>query len=127
MADYSDLQTQDSNELSTDFRELHSEAKEHLLNSKAKNTQRAYASDWSHFEEWCHSNSFISLPSKPQTIVYYITKLGKTKKASTIKRKMAAISQRHETKGYQSPCKTPFVKGVWEGLQRKMEGGTLAS
>jgi integrase len=33
---------------------------------------------------------------------------------------MVVISQRHETKGLQSPCKTPLVKGVWEGLQRKI-------
>ncbi|TVY01481.1 site-specific integrase [Paenibacillus cremeus] len=96
------------------------EAKEHLLNSKAENTKRAYTSDWSHFEKWCYSHSLESLPADPQTLAYYITSLGKEKKASTIKRRMAAISQRHKTKGYPSPCKTPLVKGVWEGLQRKI-------
>lgn len=46
--------------------------------------------------------------------------VGKTLKASSIKRKMKAISQRHETVGYPSPTKTALVKGVWDGIQRKI-------
>jgi hypothetical protein len=30
------------------------------------------------------------------------------------------ISQRHEKAGYTSPTKTALVKGVWDGLQRKI-------
>jgi integrase len=40
--------------------------------------------------------------------------------ASSIKRKMTAISQRHETVGYPSPTKMALVKGVWDGIQRKI-------
>lgn len=115
-----ELKTQDSTELSTEVQELQHEAREYLANSKSDNTKRAYGSDWKQFEEWCASHSFASLPAEPETLVYYITMLGKTKKASTIKRKMAAVSQRHQTAGYKSPTKTPLVRGVWEGLQRKI-------
>ncbi|MDC3424560.1 hypothetical protein NC797_08560 [Aquibacillus sp. 3ASR75-11] len=115
-----ELQTQQSNELSTHLQELQNEAREHLTNSKANNTKRAYGSDWKQFEEWCQLHSVSSLPAEPETLVYYITMLGKIKKASTIKRKMAAISQRHETAGYSSPTKTSLVRNVWEGLQRKI-------
>ncbi|WP_222928830.1 site-specific integrase [Neobacillus piezotolerans] len=108
------------NELSTEVLELQNEARVYLQNSKSENTKKAYSSDWMHFEAWCEDRSFSSLPATPETMVYYITFLGKTKKASTIKRKMAAVSQRHETAGFLSPTKTPLVRGVWEGLQRKI-------
>lgn len=104
--------------LSTELIELQEEAKIHLTNSKAENTKRAYRSDWTQFSAWCHQNGLQDLPATPETVVYYITFLGKTLKGSTIKRKMTAISQRHETAHYSSPTKTALVKGVWDGLQR---------
>jgi integrase len=104
--------------ISSEILNLQEEAKRHLENSKAENTKHAYRSDWRLFSEWCQKNNLLSLPAKPETIVYYITFLGKTHKASSIKRKMTAISQRHETAGYPSPTKTPLVRGVWDGLQR---------
>lgn len=58
------------------------------------------------------------LPLKPWPITLRI--LGKTLKASSIKRKMTAISQRHETAGYSSPTKAGLVRGVWDGIQRSI-------
>jgi len=113
-----EIKNQHQHSLSTEILELHDVAKKHLANSKAANTKRAYRSDWTHFSEWCEKNGLSALPAEPETLVYYITSLGETLKASSIKRKMVAISQRHETAGYDSPTKTVLVKGVWEGLQR---------
>jgi site-specific recombinase XerD len=33
----------------------------YIQNSKSKNTQRSYSSDWKHFSEWCkkHHRSFL--------------------------------------------------------------------
>ncbi|KKE78135.1 integrase [Bacilli bacterium] len=109
-----------SNQLSLEVFELQKEAQHHLENSKAENTKRAYSSDWKQFVDWCRRNELHSLPANAETVVYFITYLGKSKKASTIKRKMTAISQRHETAGYPSPTKTSLVKGVWDGLQRSI-------
>ncbi|MRG86708.1 site-specific integrase [Salinibacillus xinjiangensis] len=120
MIDDFKLQTQQTNELSTEVQELQKEAREHLANSKSKNTKRAYGTDWNQFESWCQAHALESLPTEPQTLVSYITFLGRTKKAATIKRKMTAISQRHETAGFKSPTKTALVKGVWEGIQRRI-------
>lgn len=113
-----ELNNQEIHPLSTEFLELQEEAKKHLANSKAENTKRAYQMDWAQYSEWCERSGFQDLPATPETLVYYITFLGKTLKASSIKRKMTAISQRHETAGFPSPTKTALVKGVWEGLQR---------
>lgn len=115
-----ELKIQEETSLSTEILELQEEAKNHLANSKAENTKRAYRNDWTQFSEWCKKNGLQELPADPETLVYYITFLGKTLKASSIKRKMTAISQRHETAGYLSPTKTPLVKGVWDGIQRKI-------
>jgi len=113
-----ELKYREETSLSTEMLELQDEAKKHLANYKAENTKRAYRNDWSQFSEWCATNRLQELPADPETLVYYITFLGKTLKASSIKRKMTAISQRHETAGYPSPTKTALVKGVWDGIQR---------
>lgn len=115
-----ELKIQEETALSTEMLELQDEAKKHLANSKAENTKRAYRNDWTQFSEWCVKNGLQELPADPETLVYYITFLGKTLKASSIKRKMTAISQRHETAGYPSPTKTALVKGVWDGIQRSI-------
>jgi site-specific recombinase XerD len=115
-----ELNNQEQHPLSTEVLELQEDAKKYLANSKAENTKRAYSSDWVQFSEWCHRNQLVDVPADPETIAYYITFLGKSSKASSIKRKMTAISQRHETAGYPSPTKTPVVKGVWDGLQRSI-------
>jgi integrase len=120
MSDEQALQIRDSGTLSNEVRELQEEARNHLANSKAENTKRAYRNDWIQFSRWCVKNGFGDLPSEPETIVYYITYLGNSLKASSIKRKMTAISQRHETAGYPSPTKTAVVKGVWDGIQRSI-------
>lgn len=121
-----ELKGKEENPLSTEILDLQEEAKRHLANSKSDNTKHAYRTDWKQFSEWCEKNGLNDLPADPETIVYYITFLGKVFKASSIKRKMTAISQRHETAGYQSPTKTALVKGVWVGIQRtigvKQEG-----
>lgn len=107
-----------STNLSNEVLELHEAAKKHLAHSKSENTKRAYRSDWNQFVLWCEKNQMESLPARPETITYFITYLGKNHKASSIKRKMTAISQRHETAGYPSPTKSVLVKGVWDGLLR---------
>lgn len=114
------LKSQQENPLSTEVRELQEEAKRHLENSKSDSTKIAYRNDWNQFISWCERNELNSLPAHPETLVYYITYLGKSFKASSIKRKMAAISQRHETAGFKSPTKTALVRGVWDGLQRSI-------
>lgn len=99
---------------------LHQQAEVHLANSKAKNTKKAYTSDWQLFTEWCKEYTLAELPATPETIAYYLTFLSSSSKASTIKRKMTAISQRHLSANLESPTKHPLVQGVWQGIQRSI-------
>ncbi|WP_066066180.1 site-specific integrase [Neobacillus soli] len=115
-----EINNKSGNALSKEILVLQEEAKRHLENSKSENTKYAYRTDWEQFSEWCEKNGLHDIPASPETIVYYITFLGKTLKASSIKRKMTAISQRHETAGQPSPTKSALVRGVWDGIQRKI-------
>lgn len=109
-----------STELSADVQQLHQQAEVHLSNSKAKNTKKAYTSDWQLFTDWCAVHTLVELPATPETIAYYLTFLSSSSKASTIKRKMTAISQRHLSANLESPTKHPLVQGVWQGIQRSI-------
>jgi site-specific recombinase XerD len=44
---------------------------------KLENTKRAYRADWKQFISWCEKNHLEPLPDAPETIVYFITYLGK--------------------------------------------------
>lgn len=113
-----DLFKEENYTLSTEVTILQDEARKHLMNSKSENTKRAYKNDWNQFSHWCKKNELICFPAEPETIVYYITFLAKKLKASSIKRKITSISQRHKVAGYKDPTKTALVKGVWNGIQR---------
>ncbi|HEY4549140.1 MAG TPA: hypothetical protein VIG98_02550 [Bacillus sp. (in: firmicutes)] len=76
----SKLKIREETSYSTEILEL-----QHLANSKAENTKRAYRSDWNQFLEWCEKSEMLDLPAEPETLVYYLTFLGKTLKASSIK------------------------------------------
>ena len=73
--------------LTTHLQELHTLAETHLTNSKADNTKKAYGSDWQLFSQWCEAHALEALPASEETIVYYLTFLSQTSKASTIKQK----------------------------------------
>ena len=59
----------------TDIKALQEETLINLQNSKAKNTVRAYKSDFDDFSLFCIKNSFKSLPSEPKVISLYLTYL----------------------------------------------------
>jgi site-specific recombinase XerD len=88
--------------------------------SLSQNTRRAYTSDWSHFTAWCAGVGFDPLPAAPETVALYITSLVEQgRKASTVQRRLTAISQAHKTAGYATPTTSPGVRAVWSGIRRE--------
>ena len=71
------------NELITDIKLLHEQTLNNLKISKAKNTLRAYKSDFRDFVLFCTKHEFASLPTEPKIIALYLTNLSKTCKFST--------------------------------------------
>lgn len=87
--------------------------------SRADNTLRAYASDWSQFESWCARYDFAALPAEPRTAALFLTAMARRGlKLSTIRRRAAAISRAHRQAGHTSPCWDPRVITVLEGIAR---------
>jgi integrase len=71
---------------------------------RAPSTVRAYDDDWLHFAAWCHRHGLRALPAAPSTIVLYIRDMAGLWKASTIARRLVAISRGHAVENYESPC-----------------------
>lgn len=87
--------------------------------AKAANTIRAYRSDWRHFTAWCDERSLASMPATPETVALYLTDLAGTGfKASTLQRRLSAISQAHQYAGQPTPTKDAAVRAVWAGIRR---------
>ncbi|WP_394793142.1 tyrosine-type recombinase/integrase [Armatimonas sp.] len=98
---------------------LTQEARDYIQDAKAKNTIRAYTSDWKDFTDWCKLQRRESLPASPETVALYITHLARGLKTSTIQRRISSISQAHVAAGYDdSPTKTALVRATWQGIRR---------
>lgn len=96
-------------------------ASEFIQQSKAKNTLRAYRSDWDHFAAWCKAHGQPSLPATAETVALYVTDLADTHKPSTITRRISAISQAHRIAGQDTPTGSAKVRLVMAGI-RRMKG-----
>ena len=106
------------NNLTKDLKVLEDETLKNLKNSKAQNTLRAYASDFRHFRDFCVDNNVKHLPSDPRIIALYLTKLAKTSKFSTLKRRIASISVIHKMKGHYLDIKHPIIIENLLGIKR---------
>jgi site-specific recombinase XerD len=99
-------------------------AKEYIAQSKASNTVKSYRADWKDFTNYCNTVGCQSLPANEVTIVNYIAVLADNHKASTIQRKVSAISQAHKAAGFDTPTQTFAVKAIMAGIRRNK--GTMA-
>jgi site-specific recombinase XerD len=97
------------------------QGKKLIINSKAKNTRRAYHSDWKCFSDWCAEEGVSALPAEAETVVAYLSYLfTKKKKPSTIARQKSTISQAHATAGYDSPTTAKIVVDTMKGIKREL-------
>lgn len=100
--------------------DLIDQARAYAAQSKAPNTIRAYRSDWADFSRWCGTHGVDAMPAAPETIAAYLTALASTHKPATISRRIAAISQAHQTAGHPTPTTSAAVKAVWSGIRRTL-------
>jgi site-specific recombinase XerD len=108
-------------------RALEEAARGYAAASKAPNTLRAYRSDLRDFEGWCRDQGAVSMPAAPATVVLYITALAEAgAKASTIQRRISALSQAHQLAGHvPPPTADPRVRTTMAGIRRTL--GTAPS
>ena len=107
-------------ELITDIKALQEETLLNLRSSKAKNTVRAYKSDFNDFGLFCVQNGFKSLPSEPKIVSLYLTYLSsKDVKISTLKRRLVSIGVIHKLKGHYLDTKHPMIIENIMGIKRR--------
>jgi hypothetical protein len=82
---------------------------EHFAKSAtAPASERAYSSDFADFAAWCDTLGRTWMPASPETVATYLASLPETGlKASTIRRRKAAIAIVHRWEGIQRPCYGP--------------------
>jgi len=108
------------NEIITDIKALQEETLLNLKSSKAKNTVRAYKSDFNDFGLFCVKNGFKSLPSEPKIVSLYLTYLStKDAKMSTLKRRLVSIGVIHRLKGHYLDTKHPSIIENIMGIKRR--------
>ena len=102
-------------------------AREFAQAAKSEATRRAYASDLRDFDSWCASQRRSPMPAEPETVALYITDLARSgRAASTIQRRLAAISQVHQLAGHVPPPTADWeVRQVIQGIRRRI--GTAPS
>ncbi|MET0885013.1 MAG: tyrosine-type recombinase/integrase [Mycetocola sp.] len=106
---------------------LQAEVRENQTNAQARNTSRAYLSDWAAFERWCQENGRTALPASDATVSTYLsdraavldTKTGEfTYAPSTISRWLTSINVKHHEKGFPVPGDLAKVKRTLAGIRR---------
>ena len=108
------------NNIRTDIKALQEETLLNLKSSKAKNTVRAYKSDFNDFGLFCAQNGFNSLPSEPKIVSLYLTHLStKEIKMSTLKRRLVSIGVVHKLKGHYLDTKHPSIIENIMGIKRR--------
>ena len=108
------------NNIITDIKALKEETLLNLKSSKAKNTVRAYQSDFRDFGLFCAQNGFKSLPSEPKIVSLYLTHLStKDVKMSTLKRRLVSIGVIHKLKGHYLDTKHPSIIENIMGIKRR--------
>jgi site-specific recombinase XerD len=108
------------NDLITDIESLKEETIINLQNSKAKNTVRAYKSDFRDFSLFCSKNNFKFLPTDAKIVSLYLTHLStKEIKISTIKRRLVSIGAIHKLKGHYLDTKHPVIIENIMGIKRR--------
>ena len=106
------------NNIITDVKSLELETIKNLKNSKAKNTVKAYESDFKDFTLFCIKNGLQSLPTEPKVLSIYLTYLSKRCKFSTLKRRIASIKVVHKIKGHYLDSKHPLIIENLLGIKR---------
>jgi site-specific recombinase XerD len=83
----------------------------------SQSTVRAYEADWRDFNAWCDPRGLRALPAQPETVALYLAALDQSgRRPSTLRRRLAAIAQRHAAHGLAIPTIHPAVRGALQAI-----------
>jgi site-specific recombinase XerD len=87
----------------------------------AKNTIRAYRSDFIQYQNWCQQNNQEPIPATADTMAMYIDYLSETNKSATIRRRINSLGTVLKLSKNHDPTKQPEVILALKRMHRKID------
>ena len=86
----------------------------------AKNTIRAYRSDFIQYQNWCLQNSLEPIPTTAETMAMYVDYLSENNKSATIRRRINSLGTVLKLSKNHDPTKQPEVILALKRMHRKI-------
>ena len=86
----------------------------------AKNTIRAYRSDFIQYQTWCSHNNIDSIPATADVMAQYVDYLASTRKSATIRRRINSLGTVLKLSKHHDPTKQPEVILALKRMHRKI-------
>ena len=86
----------------------------------AKNTIRAYRSDFIQYQNWCIQNNQEPIPATAETMANYVDYLSQNNRSATIRRRINSLGTVLKLSKNHDPTKTPEVILALKRMHRKI-------
>ena len=86
----------------------------------AKNTIRAYRSDFAQYQNWCLQNTLDPIPATADTMAMYVDYLSENNKSATIRRRINSLGTVLKLSKNFNPTKQPEVILALKRMHRKI-------
>jgi len=86
----------------------------------AKNTIRAYRSDFNHYQNWCLQNNLDPIPATADIMAMYVDYLSENNKSATIRRRINSLGTVLKLSKNHDPTKQPEVILALKRMHRKI-------
>ena len=86
----------------------------------AKNTIRAYRSDFIQYQTWCSHNNIDSIPATAEAIAQYVDYLATIRKSATIRRRINSLGTVLKLSKHYDPTNQPEVILAIKRMHRKI-------
>ena len=86
----------------------------------AKNTIRAYRSDFIQYQTWCSHNNIDSIPATADAMAQYVDYLATIRKSATIRRRINSLGTVLKLSKNNDPTKQPEVVLALKRMHRKV-------
>jgi site-specific recombinase XerD len=86
----------------------------------AKNTIRAYRSDFIQYQTWCSHNNIDSIPATAEAMAQYVDYLATIRKSATIRRRINSLGTVLKLSKHHDPTKQPEVILAIKRMHRKI-------
>ena len=86
----------------------------------AENTIRAYRADFNHYEKWCKTHNFKTIPATAESLAIYVEEMSESYKSATIRRRLNSLSSIFHLSRNPNPTRDPEVLLALKRMHRKI-------